>query len=125
MTVYGQQKGGGDKLLKSTFVCLCIVLSFSVSWFPFFVFIVVQLSSLKECPKRIDGEVIIGLEMVAILNSIMDPVLFVMFRKDVKKEVGRIIRRMQHSGAGVKYSSRTISSTTDDQGRLEKHGHLL
>ena len=112
MTGYGQQKGGGDKLLKSTFVCLCIVLSFSVSWFPFFVFNVVQLSYLKECPKRIGGEVIVGIEMVAILNSIMDPVLFVIFRKDVKKEIRGIIRRKVHSRVGVTFSAGTISSTS-------------
>ena len=99
------------KLLKSSLVCLCIVLSFVVSWSPF---LVVNLLHFTQEYGSFSVEVDGSVEMVAILNSILDPILFIVFRKDVKKELLNlvlILRRQESVTHRVMFSTSTSYTT--------------
>ena len=75
-------------MLKSTYVCLFIVLSFLLLWFPCFVH---NIALLVRGYKKIEIKFTLWVELIAIFNSLVDPVLFVILRKDVKKELKRLL----------------------------------
>ena len=72
------------KMLKSTYVCICIVASFVVLWTPLFIHNFLFIYYPKELHNADDNFTYI-VEIIAIFNSVLDPILFVIFRQDVKK----------------------------------------
>lgn len=76
------------KRLKSTYVCLAIVISFLVFWLPYFIHGILLLTK-RDVGKRVTGCV----EVLAVANSVFFPLLFVLFRKDVKKELSRLFKK--------------------------------
>lgn len=80
-----------NKRLKSLYVSLSIVVSFFVFWMPYLVHSAVVLTS--EQFYVVDEKFTASVEVVAFANSLADPLLFVIFRKDAKKELMRVIRK--------------------------------
>lgn len=76
-----------NKRLKSLYVCLSIVISFLVLWMPYFIHGAMLLVSGYGL---IEEKFTKCVEVVAFANSIADPLLFVMFRKDARKEAKRV-----------------------------------
>jgi len=88
-------KNKNTKILKSTWVCFVLVSSFIVLWFPYFIHNILTISGVYEADSNKTATRI--LVQVAFLNSVLDPIFFVLFRKDVKKEVQTIYNRHQHA----------------------------
>jgi hypothetical protein len=73
------------KLLKSTYVCFILVSSFIILWFPYFIHnLLAMIDETKANNNNIFTRIVV---QVALLNSILHPVLFVLFRRDIKKEL--------------------------------------
>lgn len=78
-----------NKQLKSIYVCLSIVTSFFVFWMPYFVHgVLVLVVGYQD----VDIRLTICIELIAFANSATDPILFVMFRKDARKELKRLMK---------------------------------
>lgn len=93
-------------VLKCTYVCVTIVSSFVILWFPFFIHNITSLVGITEANGNNYFTRIVV--QIALLNSLFDPVLFVMFKKDIKKEIRKIFRStgMEQSMASREYLSR-------------------
>lgn len=83
--------------MKSTYVCFAIVSLFVVSWFPLLIHNVLALAHAYE-PRghKVFTEVAVRM---AMLNSFIDPLLFLCFTRDVKKEIRLLVRRYQYNRA--------------------------
>lgn len=74
--------------LKASFVCFALVISFIILWFPYFVHNVMILSGdFGPIYGNMFSLVVIKL---SFLNSLVDPFLFVMFSKDLKRVLARM-----------------------------------
>jgi len=89
-------KNKHTKILKSTYVCFALVFSFVVSWLPYLVQNILRLCKIYHADGSATSTRV--LVQVAFMNCLLDPILFVAFRKDAKKEVGRIFKRRHHDG---------------------------
>lgn len=78
-----------NKQLKSIYVCLSIVTSFFVFWMPYLVH---SLMFLLAGDDAVNLKLTMCVELVAFANSLTDPILFVVFRKDARKEVRRLLK---------------------------------
>ena len=89
--VFQQNETGREKrMLKSTYVCSCIVGSFVVSWLP------QCLCNILVYTNIVQGIPSLALHLVQSLppiNSLLDPVFFILFRKDVKRELKLFFKR--------------------------------
>lgn len=95
-----------SKVLKSTYVCFVLVGSFVVLWFPFLVHNVLTLCGVYVADSnKTTTRVVV---QIAFLNSVLDPVLYVFFRKDVKREIANV-----------------FCARIDRRGRAETHSDLL
>lgn len=76
------------RVLKSTYVCLSFVVSFLVSWIPLFVHNVITFTGAYQ-PKstKIFTQVVVRMAMV---NSMLDPFLYLYFNRDAKSELKTI-----------------------------------
>ena len=78
-----------SKRLKSVYVCFAIVFAFLLLWFPYFIY---DLLTLTNTYTDFHEYFIQSVQPIALLNSLLDPILFVCFRHDVKKELRRLLR---------------------------------
>ena len=85
-------------VLKSMYVCVCVVMSFVVAWFPYFVRNILYLHGGFSA---ISDEFAHIAEMFALLNLIMDPLLFVFFRRDVKMMFKKFLRPYQEQSPEI------------------------
>ena len=84
---YHSNKDGERRKLKSTYVCISIVATFLVCWLPYLVLCIIIIVHGYGITNDNTTK---GVEVVAAFNSIADPILFVLFRRDVKKAFGRV-----------------------------------
>ena len=77
--------------LKATFVCFAIVFSFILLWFPYGVHNALTLVNIYN-PSTEKGFTLSVIKL-SLLNSLVDPLLFVIFNRDIKEELGKILRR--------------------------------
>ena len=83
----------GKKVLKSTYVCFAIVFSFVFLWLPYLVHNVMVLANRHEpCGKEGVSTFTRGVFQTALVNSLLDPILFVAFRRDMKKALKGTLR---------------------------------
>ena len=97
------------KLAKSTCVCFAIVTSFVIFWFPFLVHDVLVTASIYKPSKKKSFTFVI--EVFALCNSALDPILFVLLSKNVKREILACIRKNEIFKQSKKISIRTTGST--------------
>lgn len=76
------------KRLKSAYVCFAIVFSFFVLWCPYFMYNVLRVLKVYQ---YYDLRFTESVQPFSLLNSLIDPILFVFFRQDAKKELKRIL----------------------------------
>ena len=74
------------RMLKSTYVCLCFVVSFVVSWLPVCVCNVVVMAGVVMTYPSV-------MEVLPHINSLCCPLFFVVFRRDVKKGMRKFVRQ--------------------------------
>lgn len=74
--------------LKSTYVCMSIVTTFLLLWLPFLVHNVLLLTQ-----GDVDKAFQRGTETVVLVNTVIDPWLFIIFRRDVKDEIRSLRNR--------------------------------
>lgn len=74
--------------VKATFVCLSIVATFVLFWLPHLVHNLIYLTSVLPY-----GVFTRSLGSMILLNAMIDPCLYVVFRKDVKKEIKLLVRK--------------------------------
>ena len=98
------------KILKSTYVCLCIVVSFIACWLPIFLHNVILLSTGNEVNVNTNNIC----EIVARCNSVFDPVLFVVFRRDVKQVLTGLLRRRRQQTHNIVFSNNRVTIQTSD-----------
>lgn len=78
------------KISKSTYVCFAIVFSFIILWMPYLIHnILVLLKSYRPDSENTFTKTV---EHVALYNSLIDPLLFVCFSKDVKRELKKVCK---------------------------------
>ena len=82
-------KEGAKMKMKSTYACMCIVFSFLLFWLPYFIYCTLILSKGYSITNDNTTR---GIEIIAFLNSIADPILFVLFRRDVKQELKKMFK---------------------------------
>ena len=82
------------RVLKSTYVCVCLVLSFVVSWLPVCVSNILVRSGLVETFPSV-------MELLPHLNSICYPLFFILFQKDVKKEMRKVLARQKQTWSNL------------------------
>ena len=107
------------KNLKSLYVSLSIVLSFVVLWSPFFVHNLLVLTRVYVPGNRKLFTQIV--EHVALLNCIVDPVLFVVLSKDVKRE----LRKLQKCGTAWNSSSVDSGNSKDIVSQSSRDMYLV
>ena len=79
------------RVLKSTYVCFSIILSFVISWLPYFVHNVMTLvKAYIPGGYKLFTKVVVR---VAMVNSLIDPFLYLCFNRDVKKELKKIMAK--------------------------------
>ena len=79
------------KLAKSIFVCLLIVMTFVLCWFPYLVHDILTLANIYE-PSS-DKAFTMIVEVIALCNSGLDPIFYVLLNKNVKREIIKLKRR--------------------------------
>lgn len=80
--------------IKATYVCCSIVSLFVVSWCPLFVHNVMVLAHAYEPHStKVFTEIVVRM---AMLNSFIDPILFLCFTLDVKDEIRMILSRLEN-----------------------------
>ena len=79
------------KLAKSIFVCLLIVVTFVLCWFPHLVHDILTLANIYE-PSN-DKPFTMIVEVIALCNSGLDPVFYVLLNKNVKREIRKFKRK--------------------------------
>lgn len=76
-------------LLKSTYVCFTLVSSFILFWLPYLVHNMLAIfDALTPSGRNVVTRVVV---LVASLNSVFDPIFFVLLRRDVKKVIRRTL----------------------------------
>lgn len=98
------------KRLKSTYVCHAIVLSFLVFWLPYFFH---DILLLKNKPVKLNRELTACVEVLSVANSITNPIFFVLFRKDAKKELRRLLKRVRARPSNTVLDSKVIKNSSD------------
>ena len=75
------------KRFKSTYVCIAMSSSFVLCWLPYFIHdVLVLLNKFRK--HEVFTECV---ERVALLDSLLHPIFFVVLRGDIKKEVKRLL----------------------------------
>ena len=85
------KKNKNKMVLKSTYVCISIVLSFVLLWIPFFVHNILALIGVYK--PACDKIFTITSVQIGLLNSLLDPILYVGFHKDAKTELRKSLKR--------------------------------
>lgn len=75
------------RILKSTYVCFSIVISFIILWSPLFLYNMIGLARVLQ-PDVITCVVL----SAARFHPLVDPVLYICFNRDAKREIRRISR---------------------------------
>ena len=70
------------KMLRTSYVCLAIVSSFLICWLPYFVHNILALLDVYR-PQSLKAFTIVA-EQLALLNGLLDPVLFVLLAQDAR-----------------------------------------
>ena len=86
-----RKKEQSIKLAKSIFVCLLIVVTFVLCWFPYLVHDILTLANIYE-PSN-DKPFTMIVEVIALCNSGLDPVFYVLLNKNVKREIIKLKRK--------------------------------
>ena len=107
--VQKNDNGDGKKILKSTYVCLCVVSSFVVCNAPNLFHDIIALCMEVYPLAKYSDQIC---EMIGLLNAVMDPIFFVMFRKDVKKELKYTFMRSRGIQQNVAVISYAAQNTT-------------
>ena len=123
------EKQNGKKMVKASFVCLAVVASFVVCWIPYFIHNVLTLSNTFRPGSK--KAFTIFAEQFSLLNSLLDPIIFVILSRDTKslikslcgksddKEstgllpVSRINKRSNGSLPGSRLSQTRINKKSD------------
>ena len=80
------------KGLKSRYVCLAIVVSFVLLWAPYLVHNILLLKNGRmKLSTILQGQFEHVAVVIALVNPMVDPLFFIIFRKDVKRELKRLI----------------------------------
>lgn len=87
-------KNKNTRVLKSTYVCLSLVSSFVVLWFPYLLHNFLVFAGKYKANNNAPFTRIVV--QIALLNSLLDPIFFVLFRRDVKREFRKLGRRYLH-----------------------------
>ena len=95
------------KRLKSTYVCHAIVISFLVFWLPYFVH---DISLLQNKHHSLNHKWTACVEILSIANAILNPICFVLFRKDAKEELRRLLKRIRSKSSNMNESKIRTSS---------------
>lgn len=79
------------RVYKATFVCTTIIMSFIVAWCPYFVHNLLVITNAYEPGE--DKMFTRIVESIGFLNCCADPILYIVFHKDVKRELRRSFNR--------------------------------
>lgn len=80
--------------LKSTYVCFSIIFSFVITWLPLFIHNAMFLLKIyRPAPSKTFTQIVVRLAMV---NSLLDPLLYFCFNKDLKHELKLILTKRNH-----------------------------
>ena len=100
-------------ILKSTYVCFSFILSFVISWLPLFLHNVMALvEEYKPSHKKLFTKVVVRM---AMLNSLLDPLLYICFNRDVKRELKMIFTKMKKPRISVRKNRYNIDVTQSAQ----------
>jgi len=79
----------GKQMLKASSVCLCVVSSFVLCWLPYLVHSVLSLLSVYE-PGSKKAFTIVA-KQLALVDSLLDPVLFVLLAPDARLVIFKLL----------------------------------
>jgi hypothetical protein len=80
-----------SKVLKSTYVCLAVVMSFIILWLPLLIHnVMVLIKVYKPASGKLFTKIVLH---VACFNSLVDPLLYLCFRKNVKQRLRKLFKR--------------------------------
>ena len=83
------------KMLKASYVCFAVVISFVILWFPYLVHNLLVITGLYyQSAEKLFTKVV---GHVVLLNSIGDAILFVWLSRDTKKELISLYRKIFNS----------------------------
>ena len=89
------RQGNGNhstKVLKASYVCFAIVLSFVIFWLPYLTHNLLAIVGVyKPSAEKTFTKVV---EHVAFLNSLVDAVLFIWLSRETKKELVKVFRKI-------------------------------
>ena len=90
------------KVVKSTYVCFAVVISFVLLWFPFLIHDILTLENIYT--PNYGKTFTFVVEVFALCNSGLDPIIYAILNKKVKREVllvigkyGLLKRKEKHS----------------------------
>ena len=85
------QKGKLDKNLRASYVCFALVITFISFWIPYLIHDILELAHIQF----INSEAFeVAVEQIALLNSLVDPILFVVFSKRLRNELYLLTRKI-------------------------------
>lgn len=105
-----RKKSEKTKLSKSAYVSFSIVLSFIILWMPYFIHNILSLTAIyvPSHSKTFTKSV----EHIALVNSFIDPILFIAFSKDIKKEFKKIAKMIQSEKSSRETTVRKLTCET-------------
>ena len=105
-----EDKKNSLTVAKSAYVCFAIVMSFVLFWFPYLVHDVLTMATIyTPCDCKLFTLLV---ECCALCNSGLDPILFILFNKSVKREILNILKRKCVFKRNKCRSSTTSTSNT-------------
>lgn len=103
------------KVLKATYVCFALVASFIMLWLPLLLHgVLVMVNMYTPAKEKMFTKIVFN---IGCLNSIIDPILYVCFRKELRKNFQRIFQRKGHKPTA---DTRGSSQTTPDSPQMLK-----
>ena len=96
------------KILKCTYVCITIVLSFVMLWFPFFIHNILALLNLYA-PRNNKVFTIVAVQ-IGLLHSMLGPLLYVLFQRDAKVELRKSLNRARNSATSEAMMNQSVTA---------------
>lgn len=84
------------RMLRASYVCLAVVTSFLLCWLPYFIHNILALIKLYR-PGSMKAFTIVA-EQLALLNSLLDPVLFVLLAQDARLRIFELCHSRRKNG---------------------------
>ena len=82
--------GEKNKLLKASYVCFAIVFNFIIFWMPYCIHDIMELTHMYESTNQNIFDIIV--EQIALLNSLSDPILFIILSTHTRREIKKLFK---------------------------------